>query len=862
MPEPVTDAESLWVARFTGGRAGSAGSDVADQLLVARAAEAVEKQAAQQLHLEQLRRDVARLTDQLRAAFAIKVDMINGKAEMDLISADQTEAFDWREDGKDLDTKALIQSGYEEKMSEAKIALTLLEQRMLDLRFTQSRIVDRAIVRDEQVALFTEADLTDELYTPLVREQLLPEAFVEDAFSRVQQMINTTNDAYIKELETISETAERDENIKLAKEVVSAMASIATDAVGIEKATGGVDKDQAKMINGYIKLAQASINTTMDLGANIADGDYRKGLSGAVSSMAKSAGFAVTQATGSKAAGKYVTAAMSAAVGVDKLVKAVQDSNTDNFLKALTDMVGVGFDFASVKADDATGEKLSTAAVATNAALKTLLAAKKADLLKAVQDGQWGKLRTVLVTSVSQAARAEFASKFPEKISDTDKNVDKIADKLAEISKELEASPEAKAAAEAKAALEEAEKQNVEEKLREERKEFEETLRLLGQREVLDAAEIKSISKLIADLKRDRAVMDAAISIGKSGAAVAKEFVAPLAIAGTLISFTTTLAAAVDRAIAWRKWLEANREALATASPYLTSIQNFVKNQHEQFTHKSISAALLLLQVAAQVTAAAGTGTPVQAVATVVDKGLSMALTLEELVYTVYQRSELEKAWAITRRALDDPSNRKANLIARRQNATLAKYSIAYGAVEARDVIAISALNKIGLNQETLAQPDAKLGSVKEYLEQLYSDDTDVKRRYVKDTGWSKGLPEPALAPRPWMMTVEAARAKAQLTSPHSDAINRLLTQAADQLTRCESARAGETLTPDDAQELAETLERLHEAFGGFTITTTSGARLPDLETLIGGYQDLAVNQAGEVQVWRTEAIERLEHAP
>ncbi|MFT5681322.1 MAG: hypothetical protein ACI8RZ_002228 [Myxococcota bacterium] len=52
-----------------------------------------------------------------------------------------------------------------------------------------------------------------------------------------------------------------------------------------------------------------------------------------------------------------------------------------------------------------------------------------------------------------------------------------------------------------------------------------------------------------------------------------------MAIAGTLITFATTLASAIDRAIAMRKWIESRGESLSTANPDLRSIQNFVQNQ-------------------------------------------------------------------------------------------------------------------------------------------------------------------------------------------------------------------------------------------------------------------------------------------
>jgi hypothetical protein len=157
-----------------------------------------------------------------------------------------------------------------------------------------------------------------------------------------------------------------------------------------------------------------------------------------------------------------------------------------------------------------------------------------------------------------------------------------------------------------------------------------------------------------------------------------------------------------------------------------------VKNQAEQFSHYAIKAALNLVKAATQFAAAGGLTAHVAKVAEAVVK---LTETAEELIYKVYQAKQLERAWALTREALSDPQNRRLGLMARGLNPTLAKYTIAWGAVVKRDSIAVSAMARIGLDRETLARRDASVGEVKRFLDTLYKDDQTVLGEF-SDQEW------------------------------------------------------------------------------------------------------------------------------
>ncbi|MFT5681321.1 MAG: hypothetical protein ACI8RZ_002227 [Myxococcota bacterium] len=247
--------------------------------------------------------------------------------------------------------------------------------------------------------------------------------------------------------------------------------------------------------------------------------------------------------------------------------------------------------------------------------------------------------------------------------------------------------------------------------------------------------------------------------------------------------------------------------------------------------------------------ATVGTGTPVQSIATVIDKGLSMAVSLEELIFKIYEQAKLEKAWKITKRALDNPENRKANLIARRQNPTLAKYSIAYGAVVVKDVVAVSAMNRIGLSRETLAQKDANVGAVKEYLALLYSDDIKVKRRYVPQKGWAAKLPPSTLTPRSWMLTVQVGLDDGGLDGSQDATINRLFSQTAASMEHIEGQKKIDMLDPDAVKEAFNRLLELRSAVDEFVPKTSKGVLIKPLVTHKKLYLDLISDVGGELAV-------------
>ncbi|MFT5679791.1 MAG: hypothetical protein ACI8RZ_000696 [Myxococcota bacterium] len=439
-------------------------------------------------------------------------------------------------------------------------------------------------------------------------------------------------------------------------------------------------------------------------------------------------------------------------------------------------------------------------------------------------------------------------------------------DPIAEKIKEREAAEKEERDKLNRTAMEEATK-----RLEDDEKAFNKTLDLMGNDEFTET-DLKSIGKLIAQMQRDRMIMQTASAIGGAGFAVASQFFAPMAIAGTLIKFLEALTAAVNRAIELRNWADASENALNAVSPYLTAIQNFVKNQKEQFSHYTIKCALIAVQVAGQVMQIAGAGTYAQAAGLVVEKGAKLAETIEDLTYKFYKEATLIAAWKVTKPALKNPNNRKANLIARRMNTTLAKYTLAFGAVIDKDPVALQAFKIIGLSPETLAAKDAKVDMVKNYLETRYDDDIQVYKNFTVDSkeSWLNSAPAPALTTDCFLTLHVLAVSKGGVSDTKPNAITKSFRDMEAQKQRYAVALEQINSEPDSLDSNKAVFDDYESAIGtvssllkGFSPKLRNGSETSDdLQSALTELAELADAEIGILGMKRSEVFGRKEQLP
>jgi hypothetical protein len=650
---------------------------------------------------------------------------------------------------------------------------------------------------ETQQPLFSVNELIDELFTPLVNEKVLGENFVTKEFSKTQRMLDATNALYMEELKDA-----KDPSTGLAAFTTAMIDVGATLATGVMSAAG-VDGTLAKgLLTGCTELAKLAITAADKLPDSLdaaTVGDLLQQLPGIIGPM-------VGSAIGSKDIGALISGGGGVAVGVGKtMVDTIRNGkpSPDMLGNVLSDIVKFGF--------KAGGVDIGLAETITSSALRIGVQYSTA-FYGAIKTGDKRQLRS-LSMSISLEI-AGVAAGLPGDINslaggpdgaggDAISQVGETAGELLDMGKQAQderkalkekiaanneaaqsrlgaqakgsASPEqrekfeqlrkmaaesydmleAQLAPAAKQRGEESEpdyanvKEIVEAQMKAESEEFERELQGMNDPLIDD----KALEKLMKQIQRDAAIMKIAVAVAQAGFSLAANFVAPMAIGTEAVKMAANIKAAVERAQALRKFLDTAVGAKNATSPYLTSIQNFADNQQNQLTHYSIAAALNGAKIIA---AAVATGFPLAAPAVT---AVGAAQASEEALYAFYTQQQCANAWATTKEALNDPTNRRLGLKARRLNSTLAKYCIAYGATEEKDPVAIQMANACGLDNNALKSKDANVANVVTLMEMKFSDDSKVVGAYTQDTmSWVKNAPPAALDTKTVYRTYQAIR--------------------------------------------------------------------------------------------------------
>lgn len=807
----MNEEQLIWVRKISGALAldplpeRPTDQQLAAHLVAIRAKEEEDEQKQKEVYLARFYQKAAAEKKRLQEAFVFEVQSQGKRISSLGAGGDSTQTFDLDSATEELDEAVDMQRM--KLLIEGTDRLLELRRELEAPTCTRTALVQGQLVKRDE-PLFSRQEIMDEVYTPLVREQILPETFVPKEFSAVQQMLDESNEFYLKELESYKPAEDEDRSGDVLK-VVSALSTL-TQAV--EGAVGAPEKvveaaqNATKLVESVVKLSvgayQATRTQTVDKTKSVIDqvGSIAAKIIGGTAGKALQAGIAATT---------------SAAAMVGHLAKPEPD--IDAFLNDLITGIGEGFSFAQSATSGKTSTDLTVASDVTTAVLGGLLKAKKKNLLENVEKQEWDKVADFVATSAAKALQVAFKAMNDEKSvepsgelkavkkkleqalsgeksSENDEEIEKLKQEKERLSKELEELAEKTTVA--KETLGESSKQidealelgeaaekklkeleanrkkrdeaatneGIEERMKREREDFEAGLNGLGAVNP-NENDLKSIANLIAQMERDRGLWQIMLSVANAGAAVGTQIFGPMAASGTLVEFIASARLAVDRLRHMLKWQASLGEAQIAVSPYASSIQNFIQNQKEQFTHHTLDAGLKALKAATQIASAAGVSAPFAKVA---EATIGLAATAEELVYQHYKEKKVDQAWKITRQALDNPNNRKLGLIARKMNPTLAKYAIAYGAVVRKEPIAMSAMNRIGLDRETLARRDTSVGEVKKFLDTLYNEDVVVLGEY-EPKDWPEGKPpKAALNVKCWLATVAIAKENKKLhASPH-----------------------------------------------------------------------------------------------
>lgn len=238
-------------------------------------------------------------------------------------------------------------------------------------------------------------------------------------------------------------------------------------------------------------------------------------------------------------------------------------------------------------------------------------------------------------------------------------------------------------------------------------------------------AEASNIEQMIGDLLRERMVLKLASQIAQGGAAFLAQFLPGLGAASAGIKLAAALYAAGQRARQLDNWIKSQRDLQNAQSALSSSAANFVKNQGQQLAHYSAQAFFAAAQLAGEITKLAG---PASGAGAIISAAASAGAAAEDLLMDLKDKYDVENGWKATQKALRNPGNRRLGLEARRLNPSLAKYSIAWGAIVLKDPLARGAMKSCGLTEASLNDPNADTHKVVKYLETFYEDDVTIYR--------------------------------------------------------------------------------------------------------------------------------------
>lgn len=881
----ANDQQRRWVVQFTDGAVAPSEDDSPQEKLqfeLLRKNAAIEQRDRKLkiAYLEQAYREVDRAKAEFRKAFIFEVEREGKRVSSLGEQGDQT---------KTLGVEEIKQSLRDEDSNQLELiaGATQLLDSIRDglLRHSTERWkIDKDQLVEEKISLFTKKEVMDSIYTPLVRELVIPEGFIEKEFSQVQQMIDESNKFYLEELKKFKEPeTDRSEDLKKATTAISTFTK-AIENVKLSEAA-------AKIANSFTDLATAVITTSIDGYQAVTK---QQSIAGAKTVMSDISGI-VGDILGSNEYSKALQLGIKSSANLMGMAGCLMkdEPDIDGFFSEVITSVGNGFSAAGLNAKGEKAAKIKNASSITTSVLSSLLAAKKGQVLKQIQTGAWKDVATFMASTTAKSLKTAFSAmnttegvkpaaelkEITEKLKTVEDKEEKekleqekerLEKELEEIAERTELSGEALDEAakgfgetlaidkERVEALEKAEKlkenevalaeqQDIEAQLKKEKEAFVSGLSSLGSVSP-DENELKSIAHLIDQLNRDRQIMTLAASIGSATAGVLAEFFKPMQAAGTLVQFTVNLHAAVERAQAMRLWIESRGEAISAVSPYATTIENFVKNQKDQFAHYTIKAALNLVKAGAQIAGSAGVTAHITKA---VEAGVGLAETAEEILYNYFREEQLKKAWSITKQALMNPDDRRMALIARQLNPTLAKYTIAYGAVIQKEMIAMSAMNKIGLDRETLARKDSGVREVKGYLDTLYPDDLVVLGEYVNPS-WKEGLPPPAaLNVKCWLQTVTIAKKNGKLAKSNHRPIVSALKKIETLEQKFQQTVAKGKPDPELLDDYNLTLKLLTSAIELYEPLDDGDKVSKDMQDVARGFSDVAEVKLAEL----TEAL-------
>ncbi|MGF1445450.1 MAG: hypothetical protein ACFBRM_04545 [Pikeienuella sp.] len=607
--------------------------------------------------------------------------------------------------------------------------------------------------------------LAEDLWNPLQREGVIPESFIPDEYSEVKLTFDEANKYYEARLQDYSrelgEYGAFMEKFRTGMAIGQSLLKVATAGAGMAGAIGQLQKnadvvknaEEAKKILGYVEVAMSSTSGIMEAALTQRDAI---GVADALNQGLSTAITAAVPAPWNDVINGGIEAGIRSASAGKKFAEGKPDEGLKEFAAAIASSLGA--------ADRTEDKKIKAIGDAIALGINKLVESK--EVADAVRSGDYHAALSFVINNIGDAvppangAVLGWIQRADEQVGELEEGVKDISEQQKIINQYVDQE-------ELKRRKEAAAKQQVEDYaafMREGDRAFEEALAYgfsspLDDDMEADQAEAKreaSLKKIVAVYKRNEMVFELAKKIAVGGPAFVGDLVPGLGLVAAATQLCFSIGEAIKQSRQLLIWTENLADAQAASSAQMDAVLNRYGLQTQQVIRANIRVAIHAVKVAGEACKLAGEAAPagyvVAAAADLAEASLDAAIT-------VMDAAEMEKAWRDYKKALENPKDRKAIRKAMRSNPTLAKYAMAWGAVEDGNAIAQECMRRCGLNQLTLAQRETNVAQVVDYLEMVYKDDPVVLRAVPVKDDWHPG--EMTVSFRGFMKFYRAAMTKA-----------------------------------------------------------------------------------------------------
>jgi hypothetical protein len=732
-------------------------------------------------------------------------------------------------------------------------------------------------------AKFSDQEIMDEFWTPLVRERLIPDNAVPAQYSQVERMFKGAADAYVDKLKELDERRNRRKemstylgfardgidvlgNVAQAVEFVvpgcPALAGPLTSGIqgaltaGIGVLQGGLDADCDKVVDGVAGVLLQSLSFySPELGRLVAatfrmagkgvamadefrkaadNGNILEGIGPALRVLGDGMADSMWLATrGTSAenpmilAGKATATALQAqeAVVTALIKRATRGEKIDGNLLLSA--------FVRAAATAAGGALEIRYAAARENLLSKLDAAEAALASPETSDEERRKAETEMEDALKEQKTAGFeyvlkAGEAAELAAETGAESDEAVARR----KELEELKKGLTEEQAKLLKERANQKENEwgqDQIARSNADFQALLRdFLTEAEgpdpdLAEAAEVEhaeqTIERLIEQIERDRATLET-FKLLCTALDITGAFVPQVAAAAALKNFAFNAMAAAERMAQLHTFTRLEKQATKGVSPIVDALHNRVWNLESQRNQHALLAMLQLTQA----TGAVLTCLPNEEAVTVglaLEKGALAAQGGVKVLYEAKSAVKLRRQWKLFQRALANPGNRRLARKTIRGNPTLSKYALAYGALVMGDPIAVRGLNQCGLSDEVLAHESSNVELVVKYLELLFDEDPKLYPPMPAELSFLPKGEEVELSVASWAKVKGLAIRKGGLEeATPTGALDGAFARWAKVEKGFRDQQAAQTLTEAHLTAALAALDELRDALGGYQPVT------------------------------------------